>query len=111
MTEHGWDWTESWAYRFINRDKTGDLVLGDPDLVGRVTQRLTTETTQMEAKVKEFIGNFEHAATDDTRELLKNSEAQVKSEAQRYGLKVSGYVDATRSGPPSSRHRTRRPRH
>jgi division protein CdvB (Snf7/Vps24/ESCRT-III family) len=92
VAEKGWDATRLWAGRFINRGPLGPTLGDDPDLVGRITQRLKTETTQMEAKVKELIRNFQAAAVDDTKLLLNNSEKQVKAEATRYGLKVSGYV-------------------
>jgi hypothetical protein len=88
--EKGWPAAESWAYRFINRDPLQDPLDMDKDFVGRVRDRLRTETEQMRNKVNEYIRNFGLWAVDDTRELLNHSERQLKAESERYGLKVSG---------------------
>ncbi len=88
--EKGWPAAESWAYRFINRDPLQDPLDMDKDFVSRVRDRLRTETEQMRNKVNEYIRNFGLWAVDDTRELLNNSERQLKAEGERYGLKVSG---------------------
>jgi len=117
ITERGWKATDAWAYRFINADPLGDIKYGgDLDLVGRCRQRLKDEMTIRANAVKSLTGaagadfgdvrmaggRFVTAANEGTLELLKHSEATLKSEMTKYGLKVDGYVltDYSMTGGP-----------
>jgi hypothetical protein len=104
VAEKGWSETSDWAYRFLNRDKLRDPLDMDPDLVGRIEQRLRSELEQMSRKRAEYIDHFEKAAISDTSALLKNSEDRIKAESARYGLEEHGilFKDYTMNEAPKA---------
>ncbi|HEV2781708.1 MAG TPA: hypothetical protein VGX25_20175 [Actinophytocola sp.] len=115
--EMGWQKTSAWAYRFINADPATDLRYGgDAALVARCRDTLRAEITSRQQRVQWLTGHvtgdlniapardgaFDSEADKETLDLLDQSEAKLRAELARYGLKVSGRVfkDYSMTGGP-----------
>ncbi len=82
--------TDAFAYRFINMTVEQKIKLQlsgyDPKLVDEIKTYLKEEILRLEYDNKEFIKQFEKKALDVTREILNNSEKQIKKELEHYGI-------------------------
>jgi hypothetical protein len=92
IERQGWDDTDSWAYRFINMDWAQKAALGltsgGDEFVKQVNDTLKGEIEKLRDERKTFLTQFEDQATTITREVLDNSEKQIKAELDRMGVKV-----------------------
>ncbi len=107
VVERGWGGAEVWASAFYNAEPTSYLRYHpDADYVKRVAARLKGEMEIKHNAVKQLTGtptlnlgdvvigqgDFDRWLHKDAQSILDNSEKQLKAQAERYGLKVSGWV-------------------
>ena len=127
IVERGWGGAEVWASAFYNAEPMTYLRYNPyPDYVKRVAARLKGEMEIKNNAVKQLTGtptvnlgdvvigqgDFDPHLERNAIDLLNNSEKQLKAQAERYGLKVSGWVFKDYSmavGPEQQSSRPRRP--
>jgi hypothetical protein len=115
--EIGWQKTSAWAYRFINAEPIMDIKYGgDATLIKQCRDALRTEIASRQQRVQWLTGHvssdldldpaedgaFDSEADKETLDLLDRSEAKLRAEMARYGLKVEGWVfkDYSMTGGP-----------
>jgi hypothetical protein len=81
---------DAWAYRFINmsvEQKIGHQLYGvDMQRLEDTRIHLKEAVLKLEHDNKEFLTQFEARAIDITREVLNNSEKQIKEQLQKLGI-------------------------
>ena len=81
---------DAFAYRFINMSTEQKIQLQmsghSPKLVEEIQIYLKEEILRLEYDNKEFIKQFQQKAVDVAREILGNSENQIKKELEHYGI-------------------------
>jgi len=87
----GWDDTYGWATRFINMSP--EQVVGaqvsarvDPQVFADIQKKLNAEIDRFQTDVQNYVKDFAPKAEGVAREILQNSEDQIKDQLKKLGV-------------------------